>query len=943
MNNMTRLLILLVAVMFAVPTSAETLEVRGGVVNLASAQTVDLVWNACNFGALWYDLDDDLVTEHIRIAANTLIGPNTDRTIDKNCLSYQIFPVYQQYELHENEGLTVNGDTGYYIEGWMAEGYVAINNNADKLSKPLVEFEDDDKKTLAVGEAWALGGGFALTAENLSCPCEAPSLCDSCTLSLSKNGVKLDEQIIYVNTSNEQDRVYTYTPDIGGEERVPVFSCYVDAVYNGTESDIVQVQYVFLIDNDVLEIETGDRYGVMEVMTASSTNIILENDETTIDLDEGTTEHIMGSIYFKTADDPNAIRFYPYVIEEEPGNYEIHGHVVDLMFNSAQTADIVWNAYNFAGFWYDLDNDLMTEELRLMAGTLDATYDRTIDEDCLSYCTSPVYQEYELYTNEGLTVDSDHPGGDTGYWIEGWIGERYVAIDGKADKLTKLLVEFDRYDIKTLNSGDTWDLGDGLVLKLMGINDAGNMATLQLFKNGVPLEGSLKCIDTSTGIKQDRVYTYLKDVADEYNIPIFSCYVAAVFKEGSTSYVQLKYVFLIDDDVIEIETTDTYGVMEVMTASSSEVILRNEDSIDLDEDTTEHIMGDLYFRIADDPHTIRFYPFVERTIPHIPETLTVNNSGGADYTSIQAAIHAAESRDTIMVYNGTYHENVRVNKQLTLIGIGMPVVDGGWGDSAIEVTADHCTIDGFRVIHGYPYGIFLCYSSNNMLSNNTASNNSVNGIHLFSSSNNMLSSNTASNNPYSGIVLYKSNNHNTLENNTANLNNYFGIKLSNSSSNTLKNNTANSNEMYGISLRGSSDDNTLYHNDLINNGLYNAYDDGTNTWDSGSEGNYYSDYTGTDPDGDGIGEDPYPIPGGSSIDRFPLMHPWTGDTPQKGDLNGDNRITPADAAIALEIAVGGSASCDPATFAAADVSGDDMVTSLDALMILQAAAGGIAL
>ena len=62
-----------------------------------------------------------------------------------------------------------------------------------------------------------------------------------------------------------------------------------------------------------------------------------------------------------------------------------------------------------------------------------------------------------------------------------------------------------------------------------------------------------------------------------------------------------------------------------------------------------------------------------------------------------------------------------------------------------------------------------------------------------------------------------------------------------------------------------------------------------------------------------------------------------------GDLNGDDQITPADAAIALQIAVGGSASCDAATLAAADVSGDNRVTSLDALMILQAAAGGIEL
>jgi len=57
-----------------------------------------------------------------------------------------------------------------------------------------------------------------------------------------------------------------------------------------------------------------------------------------------------------------------------------------------------------------------------------------------------------------------------------------------------------------------------------------------------------------------------------------------------------------------------------------------------------------------------------------------------------------------------------------------------------------------------------------------------------------------------------------------------------------------------------------------------------------------------------------------------------------GDLNGDSELTAADAAIALQMAVGART---PST--TADVSGDGSVTSLDALMILQAARGAITL
>jgi hypothetical protein len=64
----------------------------------------------------------------------------------------------------------------------------------------------------------------------------------------------------------------------------------------------------------------------------------------------------------------------------------------------------------------------------------------------------------------------------------------------------------------------------------------------------------------------------------------------------------------------------------------------------------------------------------------------------------------------------------------------------------------------------------------------------------------------------------------------------------------------------------------------------------------------------------------------------------TPEPPTTGDLNGDDRLTSADAVIALWMAAG---SCEPPD--AADVSSDGVVNSLDALMILQAAAGLITL
>ncbi|MHC1574427.1 MAG: S-layer protein domain-containing protein, partial [Candidatus Methanogasteraceae archaeon] len=361
----------------------------------------------------------------------------------------------------------------------------------------------------------------------------------------------------------------------------------------------------------------------------------------------------------------------------EPGTYDVRGTIEELdASNPTLGADRVWDYSSFAGFWYDMDDNLQTESLTILATdwagqpTLDfSTDERTIDEGSLVYTTHPVFQEYEMHQDMadpdrvdqtdmeedwdgdgiddappldangngpdlldrdiGLCVESDNSGGDCGYFLEGWMGEEYVAIDAKADKLCKLLLEFEDNDQETLYVGDEWNLGGGFVFELLGIDDAGNKATLRLSKNGVPLEGGLKCIDAG-GSEQGRVYTYTADIGGEDDIPVFSCYVDTVFK-GDISYVQLMYAFLIDDEVLEIDTGDTYGAMEVMTASASKVILTNDETtIDLDTDTTEHIMGDMYFRIANDTSAIRFHPFVERTIggeePTPPTTIPATDS-----------------------------------------------------------------------------------------------------------------------------------------------------------------------------------------------------------------------------------------------------------------------------------------------------------------------------
>ncbi|MCJ7559560.1 hypothetical protein MUO79_02945 [Candidatus Bathyarchaeota archaeon] len=107
------------------------------------------------------------------------------------------------------------------------------------------------------------------------------------------------------------------------------------------------------------------------------------------------------------------------------------------------------------------------------------------------------------------------------------------------------------------------------------------------------------------------------------------------------------------------------------------------------------------------------------------------------------------------------------------------------------------------------------------------------------------------------------------------------------------NNTLYANDADGVGIGGvssSSADNTFYHNNFAGSAQKVKVWTGTPgpiIWDNGKEGNFWGDYTGTDANGDGIGDTPYLVGAlyydpdigkevyvGCGEDNYPLMAPF---------------------------------------------------------------------
>lgn len=178
------------------------------------------------------------------------------------------------------------------------------------------------------------------------------------------------------------------------------------------------------------------------------------------------------------------------------------------------------------------------------------------------------------------------------------------------------------------------------------------------------------------------------------------------------------------------------------------------------------------------------------------------------------------------------------------------------------------------------FGISLWNASYNQLRRNRADLNYYGFLVTSWSNYNNITDNLALDNSRSEIIsgfgigfsLQENSSYNVMIRNTA-MRNFNGLEVSKGCQfNAVYGNNASENK-HGMRLNENRN-NLIFGNNFYNNDI-NAYENASlNVWNT-TLGNYYGDYRGKDENGDGIGDQPYSLPGpeSKSFDRRPLIRP----------------------------------------------------------------------
>ncbi len=610
--------VLLLASAMAV-SAVDKVEIRGPV---ATVENAAYTWDAQQFSGFYYDIDDNIGTETITltVADGALAEPNgvvyetTAQTTDFE---------FEEWGKYWTIGFLAEEFFAAYEEDTPATAYLADDSTDtnlmvdEQLSKVLTD--DDEERTFTSGTPLKLAEDYELAIQAIDLDG------NKVYVQLMKDGQVVDSSVVEPSKDNAdvQDKTYTYKKNLGDTEKIVVIAVHFKNAFRGADQDLATVDGIWQISDTYTDVEEDTEYDKMTIQTvdADAKTIMMNNEDNKITLNKNKETLLMENVRVKTADQDftaeDPLRFYIYKEITEPGTYEIRGNVKDLGMATAE-----WDATTFAGFYYDIDDNLGTEKL-----TMTITNGDTLDEP-----------NGVVYTTEAQQNDFDFEEWGK-YWTIGFLSDEYFAayVEGTAataylfddstddnlmvdEQLSKVLYDDDTE--RTFTTGTPLKLQEDYELAIQAIDLDGNKVYVQLMKDGQVVDSSVVEPSKDGADVQDKTYTYKKNLGDTEKIVVIAVHFKNAFRGADQDLATVDGIWQISDTYADVEEDTEYDKMTIQTvdADTKSIMMNNEDNkITLSKNKDTLLMENIRIKTADQDDVtaeepLRFYIYKEATI-----------------------------------------------------------------------------------------------------------------------------------------------------------------------------------------------------------------------------------------------------------------------------------------------------------------------------------------
>ncbi|OPY48580.1 MAG: hypothetical protein A4E49_03458 [Methanosaeta sp. PtaU1.Bin112] len=613
--TLTSMFLLLAAAM--VVGAVDSVEIRGQVA------TGNFEWTAQNFAGFYYDIDDDLGTEKLTTSiteGNKLQEPSGvsyTTTVQKNDFDFDEWGFYNVIGFQANK----------YFAGYLNDEAVDDANeilfkestDENSLSDEQLEailMDNDDEMTVTSGTPLKLEEGYELAIKSIDIDG------NKVYLELSKDGAVVDSKVISPSKDNPtmSDKTYYYKKDVGDSKDLVVIAAHFKNAFRGSDSNLATVDGIWQISDVPTEVKVDTEYEKMRIASVSADTITMDNKDNTVTLSKNKDIDLMGDVKIITSDqdvvdDANPQRYYIAKEITAPGTYEVRGQVA--------TGNFEWTAKNFAGFYYDIDDDLGTEKL-----TTTITEGNKLQEPSgVAYTTTVQkndfdFDEWGFYNVIGFQANK---------YFAGYLNDE--AVDDANEILFKESTDenslsdeqleailMDNDDEMTVTSGTPLKLEEGYELAIKSIDIDGNKVYLELSKDGAVVDSKVISPSKDNPTMSDKTYYYKKDVGDSKDLVVIAAHFKNAFRGSDSNLATVDGIWQISDVPTEVKVDTEYDKMRIASVSADTITMDNKDNtVTLSKNKDIDLMGDVKIKtsdqdVVDDANPQRYYIYKEVTI-----------------------------------------------------------------------------------------------------------------------------------------------------------------------------------------------------------------------------------------------------------------------------------------------------------------------------------------